>query len=218
MEGSYGQGGDPWKTPDDRRRAALNGTGKHTVPQRPSTMPRIETPPVEPRVARPRRDTAPKRSRRTLLILGGGLIVCLLVGCALSYTVANYLQGLNAVSGAANSANDFLSALSGPHPDYTKAYGELGPNITLQLSQTAFQQQAQASDHCFGTITNYTEVQDSAVVQGNTQSYTYTITRSKPGSKPYQLKLSLQQDPNTGNSWKISDYGSSLGPAQPTCA
>src|SRR5579875_93475 len=61
---------------------------------------------------------------------------------------------------------------------------------------------------------NYTEVNGSATssADGNTQSFTYTITRSKL-TKPYQMQLTLQKDA-TGN-WLITSYGNDLGPAPP---
>jgi hypothetical protein len=228
MEGRYGQGGDPW-TPEDRKRAALNGNGtskhaalngtsKHVVPQRPPGMIRVEMPPAAPRVARPKRQAAtPGNRRRTLLTLGAIFLACIVVAFIASYIAANVIHSLSVVNGAATTATDFLTQLSGPHPNYEKAYADLGPNITLQLSDTAFAQQAQANDACFGMITSYSEVPNSATVQGSSQTYTYKITRSKPGIKPYQLQLSLQQDQNDGNNWRITSYGNSLGPGQPTC-
>ncbi|HZR39355.1 MAG TPA: hypothetical protein VFB12_04520, partial [Ktedonobacteraceae bacterium] len=94
-----------------------------------------------------------------------------------------------------------------------QAYQDLGPAITLHLSLQQFTQQAQNLDRCYGPITTYPEVQDSATNQGNSQSYTYNISRSKL-TKPYQLRLTLQQDPDANNNWKIVDYGNDLGPGQ----
>jgi hypothetical protein len=130
--------------------------------------------------------------------------------------VINVTDALKTSNGAAATANDFLTSLS--KSDYTHAYSDLGPPITLQPNiQENFQQQAQRLDSCYGPVKSFSEVADSAVYQGNSQSYTYTIVRSKL-TKPYQLRLTLQQDQD-GNSWKITDYGNDLGPGQgaPAC-
>jgi hypothetical protein len=123
---------------------------------------------------------------------------------------------LTASSGASTAANDFLNALSSGN--YSQAYNDLDPTITLQLTLDQFKQQAVNNDRCFGPVTNYMEVADSAVVQGNGNilSYTYTITRKKT-AKPYQLHLTLQQNPDKPGEWRVSSYGAGLGPAQPTC-
>jgi hypothetical protein len=219
MQGPHGQGDGPWETPSGRYRAALNGTGKHQIPQRPPGIPHIEQPPPSRRVARPRRrDAFPIKSRRGFLMLGCIFTIFAVLVCLLSYTVANYIQGLSATSGAVTTANDFLSSLSGPHPNYQQAYNDLGPAITLLYPEQDFQRAAQAADHCFGMITDYREIPNSATVQNNSQSYAYMITRNKPGVKPYQLRLTLQPDQDAANTWKITSYGNSLGPGQPTCS
>ncbi len=220
MPGQNGQGDNPWETPSSRHRAALNGNGtgkSHAIPKRPPGMTRIEQPPPMQRVARPKPERpAPRRTRRTFMLVGIGLLVCAVLTCIISYVTFNILNGINSSSGSAAAANGFLQALSGPHPNYSQAYSYLGPTITLQHSQQDFATEAAANDRCFGTITNYSEVPNSASVQNDVQSYLYTITRSKAGSKPYQMQLSLQQDTNSNN-WKIISYGNGLGPGQPTC-
>ena len=88
----------------------------------------------------------------------------------------------------------------------------------MSRTKMAQKQQALATDSCYGKVTNYSEVQDSAV-QNNPQSYSYsyTITRSKL-AKPYTLRMTVQQD--TYGDWKISSYGNNndLGPGQPPCS
>jgi hypothetical protein len=205
------------ETPRERRLPPLNGTGKHRpLPPRPPGQ-RIEGPPPTPRVARPQREpSSPNKLRRNALLLIGILVVCALLACGIGYAAFNYVNGLMASSGASTTANDFLNALSSGN--YDQAYSDLDPTITLQFTADQFKQQAVHNDRCFGSVTNYTEVPDSAIVQGNgnTLSYTYSITRKK-STKPYQLHLTLQQNPDKPGEWKISSYGDGLGPAQPTC-
>jgi hypothetical protein len=154
--------------------------------------------------------------RRNFFVLLGIFALSALLACGIGYAVFNYVTGLSASSGAATTANHFLNALS--NRNYDQAYNDLDPTITLQLTQDAFTQEAEYTDRCFGPVETYTEIPNSATVQGNgtIQSYTYSVTRSKVG-KPYQFHLTLQQNPNTPSDWKISSYGDSLGPAQPTC-
>jgi hypothetical protein len=213
-----GQSGEHEGTPAGRQLPPLNGTGKHRpLPPRPPGLPRADAPPPTPRAVRPQRETSsPKTIRRNASILVGIFIVCGLLACGIGYVAFNYVNGLTVSSGAATTANDFLHALS--IRNYDQAYQDLDPAITLQLSQDEFKQQAQFNDRCFGPVTNYTEVPDSATAQGNgnTLSYTYSITRGKV-SRPYSLRLTLQQNPDSPGDWKISSYGDSLGPAQPIC-
>ncbi len=220
MPGQFDQGDNPWETPSTRHRAALNGNGtgkSHAIPQRPPGMARIDQPPPMQRVARPKPESpAPKRTRRTFLLIGTGLLICALLACTVSYIAFNYFNSISVGANAAKTANDFLAALSGPHPNYAQAYSYLGPSITLQHSQQDFQTTAANNDRCFGMITNYSEVPNSANTQDTSQSYLYNVTRSKTGSTPYQLRLSMQEDTNA-NTWKITSYGDSLGPGQPTC-
>ena len=150
----------------------------------------------------------------------GGLFVVIFLACAglawaAGYGAINAIIGFNASSGAATTTADFLDALS--KGDYDRAYKDLGPAVTLRTSPDEFKQQGQAADQCYGPVQNYSEVPNSASNQGNNQSYSYTITRSKL-QKPYQLHITLQQD-QVSNSWKISDYGGDLGPGQqgPAC-
>ncbi len=216
MQGRQWQSSEQGDTPGGRRLPSLNGTGKHRpLPPRPPG-PRVDAPPT-PRVARPQRQPSSSNTlRRNALILIGVFVVCALLACGIGYAAFNYVNGLTASSGASTAANDFLNALSSGN--YNQAYNDLDPTITLQLTLDQFKQQAVNNDHCFGSVTNYTEVADSAVVQGNGNilSYTYTITRKKT-AKPYQLHLTLQQNSDKPGEWRVSSYGAALGPAQPTC-
>jgi hypothetical protein len=110
-------------------------------------------------------------------------------------------------SGPAATINDFFNAISSNNDE--QAYQDLGPAITIRLNQQDFTKQAQDLDQRYGPITDYKEVANSATTQDASQSYMFTIKRSKL-TKPYNLRIILQQDPNEG--WKISDYGTSLGP------
>ncbi|MBV9231591.1 MAG: hypothetical protein JOZ18_19940 [Chloroflexi bacterium] len=219
MPERQGQGGEPWNKPSSQSNASLNGTSKlHTVPQRPPGMTRVSPPPPTPRVARPERKK-PGNSRRWLLIIGGLFVVvflaCAGLAWAVGYGAINTAIGLNASSGASTTTADFLDALA--KGDYDRAYKDLGPAVTLRTSPDEFKQQGQTADRCYGTVQNYSEVPNSASSQGNNQSYSYTITRSKL-QKTYELHITLQQDPD-GNGWKIADYGGDLGPGQqgPAC-
>jgi hypothetical protein len=219
MPERQGQGGEPWHKPSGQRNASLNGTSKsHAIPQRPPGMTRVSSPPPTPRITRPERKQ-PSNSRRWLLIVGGIFVVifiaCAALAWAVGYGAINAVIGLNASSGAATTTTDFLDALS--KSDYDRAYKDLGPAVTLRTSPDEFKQQGQTEDRCYGAVQNYSEVPNSASNQGGNQSFSYTITRSKL-PKPYQLRISLQQDQN-GNGWKISDYGGDLGPGQqgPAC-
>ena len=211
MQGRQGSGGSSWDRPSERHNGSLNGTGKQrAIPQRPPGMARVDINTMQmPRIARPQPQTpAPRKLRRLLLIIGSIFVVCAILACTAGYLLS---KGLSVSSGATATTTDFLGALS--TSNYNQAYQDLGPAITLHLSLQQFTQQAQNLDRCYGPITNYPEVQDSATNQGNSQSYTYNISRSKL-TKPYQLRLTLQQDPDANNNWKIVDYGNDLGPGQ----
>lgn len=219
-------GKDPYEEGSDdnyieKRRAGLNGTGKHPVlPQgtgkygavpRPQNGKRIEAPPV-PRVARPRQET-PRRGRLFLILMGVFLAGALLA-CYFGYVAFNYLNGLNASSGAATTSNDFLKSLS--TQDYDQAYIDLGGTVLEQQNLEQFKNMALQDDKCYGIVKDYQEVAGSGTVQGNTQSYSYTITRDKL-SQPYQLHLTLQQGTTEPDVWKVISYGDDLGPAPPKC-
>lgn len=215
MEGRPGHGDEPEEEYYSKRLAALNGlngTGKHRTPlQRPPGMTRVEQAPAAPRVARPKRET-PRKFGRGLLIGIGVLLVCTVAACIFGYSLgSNFLTSLGASSGAATTATDFLQSVA--KQDYESAYKDLGGAITMQLTLEAFEQNAQHDDVCFGTIKSYSEIAGSAVVQGNTQSYTYTIIRDK-SSAAYQLRLMLQQDLEASSVWKVTGYGGDLGPSQ----
>ncbi len=211
MQGRPGQGREPGDRPSARRIASLNGTGKQpSIPQRPPRMGRVNRPSTIPRVARPQREVAePRKSRRRLIIITGILAVVAIFACIGSYAIYNVVNGISASAGAATTAGSFLAALSSRN--YDQAYQYLGPAITLSMQKDQFKQQAQNLDRCYGAVKNYTEVQGSATNQGNSQSYSYTITREKL-AKTYNLRLTLQQDQYDPNTWKITDYGGDLGP------
>lgn len=222
MQGRPEPGGESWERSSGTQPiASLNGTSKHrAIPQRPPGMPRVDQPPAKPRVnqppatprvARPKRQEAqPGNFRKRLLLIGSLFLICAILACVGGFVATNVINGLNASSGAAATTTDFLASLS--KQDYAQAYKNLGATITIQLSQDDFTKQAQNDDHCYGPITDYSEVANSAQQQGNSQAYTYTITRGKL-TKSYQMRLTLQQD-TEGNTWKITDYGKDLGPGQ----
>ncbi len=214
MQGRPGQGRDPWERPSGRQTASLNGTGKQrSMPQRPPGMARVGKRPEVPRIARPsREEPEPRRSRKRLLVVGCLLVICALLACFGSYTIYNFLNGINASNGASTVAANFLGSIS--NQDYNQAYQYLGPAITLSLQKDQFTQQGQNADRCYGIVKGYQQVANSATSQGNTQSYSYTITRAKL-NKTYQLRITLQQDQYNQATWHITDYGD-LGPGQTT--
>jgi len=218
MQGRPGQGREPGDWPSARRIASPNGTGKQpSIPQRPPGMTRVNKPPTTSRVARPLREVRePGKSRRRLIIIAGILAGVAIFACIGSYAVYNLASGISASAGAATTAGNFLAAVSSRN--YTQAYQYLGPAITLSLQKEQFTQQAQNLDRCYGPIKDYTEVQGSATNQGNSQSYSYTITREKL-AKTYDLHLTFQQDQYDPNTWKLTDYGGDLGPGSsaPAC-
>src|SRR6184192_2875845 len=201
MQGRQG----PRDRPFNQYPADFNGTGKQrAIPRRPPNMARIDHPPVTQRIARPQREAPRKKSlRRRILFWGIVFLVAGALACGIGYAAVNFFAATNATAGAAVTATDFLSALS--NQNYDQAYNDLDATITVQTSPEDFKQEAQNDDHCYGPVTNYSEVPDSAV-QNNAQSYSYsfTITRSKL-THPYTLRLTLQQD--TYGNWKISSFG-----------
>jgi len=189
------------------------------VPKRPPGMTRVDPPPSTPRVARPKRKDPEERKPRTwrwwLGCAGVMLVLGIVVGIVV-YGVTNLFIAYSVTGGSGTTTTDFLSSLQSAN--YDQAYNDLDPTLTVNLSKTDFEQKAQADDHCYGQITDYNEVDNSAVsttVGGvQTLSYTYNITRSKLKS-PYQLHLTLQKD--AAGDWFITNYGNDLGPAPPTC-
>ncbi|HZO71390.1 MAG TPA: hypothetical protein VFB60_04255 [Ktedonobacteraceae bacterium] len=213
MQGRQGQGGDPRERASRRPIASLNGTGQHRVPLRPPGIPRVNQPPPTPRIARPQREQQPPgKLRRRLLILGSVFVICAILAAIIGYVGFNYFGALSASSDAAATTTDFLTALS--TSNYDQAYRDLGPTITLNTAPDDFKRRAQSDDLCYGPVKNFSLVPDSATAQDNSQSYTYNIVRSK-STKPYQLRLTLQQD-KEGAGWKISDFGTDLGPGTPS--
>ena len=227
MPGRQGSDNEPWDKLSSQRLAAYNGNGtgkQRAIPQRPSNMSRMNRPPNTPRVARPQREESKPRSvRRRLFIWSFVFIICALLACGIGYAAVNFFAAINASQGPANTVTDFLSNLQSQN--YNTAFNDLAPTLTIQMTAQQFTQQAQEDDHCYGPVTDYSEVGDSAVTStdGKTQSYAYNITRTLSGkAKTYQMHITMQQD-STG-SWKISNYGNGssttndLGPGQPPCS
>jgi hypothetical protein len=220
MPERQGQGNDSWDRLSSGPLAATNGTGKQrAIPRRPPGMSRVDRPPQTPRVGRPqRRAPRPGRGRR-LLILGLVFLACGLLAWAIGFAIVNYFIGIGASSGAANTASDFLTNLASQ--DYNQAYKDLDPTITLQTAPDDFTALARQDDSCYGTVNTFNEVEGSATTSADnaTQSFAYTITRTK--AKSYQLHLTLHKD-NYGN-WYITSYGdggnngNNLAPGLPTC-
>lgn len=222
------QGNEPW----DRERltaarlSALNGrltsqeTGKHRViststsehraiPQRPPNMPHVNENPERRRVPRPEYQLQQPRRLRPLIIILGAVAAIIAI---LAFVIFSLLAGaINQGAGPAAITTHFLDSLSSG--SYKDAYQDLGPGVTIRLNQDDFTKQMGDLDRQYGAITNYTEVENSATVNTNGESFSYTITRAKL-NKPYKITLTLQQDPNDNNSWKIVDYGQTLGPPQ----
>jgi hypothetical protein len=213
-----GQGKDPWDRTSRNTNDALNGNGgsgkQRAVPQRPPGMTRLDTPPAVQRVSRPQRQKPPKSRGRRFLIAIIVLGIAAILVFAIAYGLANYFLGIGNSAGPANTATDFLLNLKGQH--YDLAYKDLDATITGTLHPQDFQNMAQADDRCYGPVTDFNEVAGSATISadGNTQSFTYTMTRSKL-TKTYSLTLTLQKD-SDGN-WDITNFGNDLGPAPPTC-
>src|SRR6266567_3748327 len=220
MQGRQDANRNPHKRSISQQRAFMsNGSGKQRgIPKRPPTMAHIDQPPPTPRVARPRRgNSQPASCRRRAITWGIISIVCVVLAFVLGYAAINFFAATNASADAATTATDFLSSLS--NGNYNQAYNDLGPTITIPITQDDFKQQAQDDDRCYGLVTHYSEIANSAV-QNTPQSYTFSfsITRSKL-PHPYTLRMTLQQDSTTGN-WQISSYGNNndLGPEQPPCS
>jgi len=214
MQGQPGKHNKSWERDwgNDRGRltagrlAAIKATGQHrAIPQRPAGMTRLTAPPETPRVARPQRQTIPpNKVRRRIILLGSVFAIAAIIACVIGILLG---RGMLQSSGPATTVSDFFNAVSSNN--YEQAYQDLGPAITIRLNQQDFTKQVQDLDQRYGPITDYKEVANSATNQDNSQSYTFTITRSKL-TKPYNLRITLQQDLNEG--WKITDYGTSLGP------
>lgn len=237
MQGQRGQEGNERKPPDrsmtgkysvpDRleqyretgktgayRLSELSGQ-QRAIPKRPSGMTYVDRPLSTPRVARPQ---IPNRERKpkTWRWWTGALLISafVIVGVGmLAYGATNLFLAASVSAGSASAAGNFLSSLQ--DANYDQAYDYLAPTLTVQMSRSDFKQMALADDHCYGQITDYSEVDNSAVTRADgSQSFTYTMTRSKL-TRPYQLQLTLQKDA-TGD-WSITSYGNDLGPTPPTC-
>lgn len=194
-------------------------TGRQPViPKRPPGIGRIDQPPATPRVARPQRGMNKPRKPRTLTwwVTRGfiGLCAVVIIGM-LAYGATKLAIAISVSSGPASVSGDFLSSLKSA--DYDQAYNDLSATVTtLQISRDDFKKMALADDHCYGQVTDYNEIDNSATssANGNMQSFAYNITRSKL-NKPYALHLSLQKEAN--GDWQVTSYGDDLGPAPPTC-
>jgi len=177
-------------------------------------MARLDTPPAVQRVSRPQRQKPPRSRGRRFLIAVIVLGIAAILVFAIAYGLANYFLGIGNSAGPANTATDFLLNLKSQ--TYDQAYKDLDATITGTLHPEDFLKMAQADDRCYGPVTDFNEVAGSATISadGNTQSFTYTMTRSKL-AKTYPLTLTLQKD-SDGN-WDITNFGNDLGPAPPTC-
>lgn len=220
MQERPGQGG---KGRDPRDRSSTSAyrlselTGRQpVVPKRPPGMARIDQPPTTPRVARPEREARKPRSWKWWLGCLGGMLVLGIAAAVIVYGATNLFLAINATGGSGVVASDFLSNLKAAN--YEQAYSYLDPTLTVETSKADFKQLAQNDDRCYGRVTDYNEVKDSAVsktVGGvQTMTYTFSLTRSKL-TRPYDLKLTLQKD--AAGDWTIVSYGQDLGPAVPTC-
>jgi hypothetical protein len=188
-------------------RPISQATGKHgAIPQRPPNMPHVDSRPETTRVPRPQLQppTQPRRVRPRLVVLGAIAAIIAIIASVIIFLVGG---AISQSSGPAATTTDFLSALSSKN--YDNAYQDLGPAITIRLKKEDFTRQAQAIDQQYGAITNYQEIDGSAKVNNNTESFSYTITRK---NKSYTVTLTLQQDQNDNNIWKIVDYGTTVGP------
>nr|BBH95086.1 hypothetical protein KTA_32850 [Thermogemmatispora argillosa] len=159
-----------------------------------------------------------RRWRWRWLWIAVALVICGVCGFTGAFAAVNFSTGLSLSKDAAVTASNFLAALG--TQDYAQAYRYLGPPMTLQPgAQSNFIAQAQRYDACFGTVVDYKQVEGTTVVQDNTWSSTYEITRSKL-QHSYRLTLTLQEDSN--HQWRIIDYQSegadnALAPSQPAC-
>ncbi len=222
MQGRQGQGKDPWDRTSRDSKDALNGSGKQrAVPQRPPRMARLDTPPAVQRVARPQRQEKPRRSRgRRFLIAIIALAIGAMVIFVVAYGLVNFFIATGNSAGPATTATDFLLNLKDKR--YDLAYKDLDAVMTGKLHPEDFLKVAQADDRCYGAVTDFNENQGSATLSpdGNTQSFTYDMTRSKL-TKTYPLTLTLSKDTNGNwNITKIADgngVANDLGPAPPTC-
>ena len=224
MQGRNDQGRSPYERGANAGSSSPNGTSKRrTMPQRPPGLARVETPPSVPRVKRPQRQSKPPRSfRRRLLIFVGVLALLGIVTFVVVFAVTSLLNGVISGSGAATTAGNFLANLQSQN--YDQAYQELDATITVQpqLQPQDFKQMAAADDRCYGPVTDYVEVQGSAITSpdGNTQTFTYTVTRSK-STRTYPMMLTVKKE--SDGTWDITSFGTNnnldLGPAPPpaTC-
>jgi len=222
MQGRQGQNKDSWELFSSQHLASVNGNGtgkQRAIPRRPSRAPYLSQPPTTPRIGRPQRNQPQKvnwRRRGAIVVIL--LILCIVIAYGIGYATYNFFAGVSGSAAPATVAASFLDALH--NQDYNQASSYLGPAIAPGPSQD-FQEQAQTIDGCDGTIVTYTEIAGSATIQGDTQSFSYTITRSKL-SHSYTLVLTLEQDSN--GTWQITSYHSStnstnnnLGPGQSLC-
>ncbi len=193
----------------------------------PAELARSTTPSAAhaiPRGNRAQQQKLQKRGRRrfpvvVVNVLGIGAIVILII-TAIGYGLHSYFNNNGNSAGPNNTAADFLVNLKSQ--TYDQAYKDLDATITGTLHPQDFLAMAQANDHCFGPITDFNEVAGSVIVSadGNTQSFTYSMTRSMLAN-PYQLTLTLQKVAD--GTWDITKFvdgngtPNDLGPAPPAC-
>lgn len=191
-------------------RVGATGETQRIIPQRPPTMRHIDAPPETPRAPRPVRQ-APETKKTHRLMIALGVIVAIFA--VIAFVIVFLVIGAaNQAAGPTATVTDFLSSLSSKN--YSAAYHDLGPAVTIRLNAQEFTTLAQQQDQKYGAITTYNEIDGSATITNNVESFSYTITRAKEGGKPYKLTISLQQDPDYNNEWRIVDYGPTLGPTQ----
>jgi serine/threonine protein kinase len=137
------------------------------------------------------------------------------VGTATIQLVAHMTGSGMSNGGHANTVATFLNNLM--RQDYAQAYQQLAPSVLLTMTEEDLARQAQADDHCYGTIRSYAEAAHSETTSQGEQTMAYRLTRSKL-TYAYILSFTLQHDPGSGQ-WLIASYGkqNESGPAPPTC-
>ncbi|HET8846237.1 MAG TPA: hypothetical protein VFN35_32545, partial [Ktedonobacteraceae bacterium] len=165
MQERPGRGGNG-QDPRDRsstsafRMSELTGR-QPVVPKRPPGMTRVDQPPPTPRVARPEREARKPRTWKWWVGCLGGMLVLGIVAAVIVYGATNLFLAINATGGSGVVVSDFFSNLQ--KQDYDQAYNSLDPTLTVETSKADFKQGAQSDDRCYGKVTDYNEVKDSAV-------------------------------------------------------
>ncbi len=174
-------------------------------------------PPIEPtRRAERTPRTFFATLQRTVVLIGGLILLGIVALCGGGYAIVHSLTASNTTlvdaNGAVTKANDFLSNLE--QQNYNRAYTALNTS-KLQESMNDFRNKATGEDRCYGSISGYTRDTNAPGSSNNSLKYTYHLTRSKM-TKPYDLYLTLQPDSN-GN-WQIVAYDSNVDSVQKSCS